>query len=368
MRRSRLWRGFVLAFAAAAMAFLAVGIGMAVAPLIGADAQAQSAGSVPGNTLGTASDAEVWREIRRGVSGTVSIPDEKAAVLVQSEGDNWRAWRNGPIAWVGAIAFWVMFFVVFGFYMLRGKVEIKDGKSGRRVLRFGFIERFAHWLTAGSFIVLAITGVNLLYGRYVIRFFEALFGSGEGVGPTGSALFATLTQVGKYIHNYVAFAFMLGLLMILVLWVRENIWDRYDWGWIKKGGGLLFETEHPPAGKFNFGQKTMFWAVIITGALLSLTGLNLLFPFVFAESVEQMQWTQAIHATVSQVICMLMVAHIYIGTVGMEDAWNAMSTGYVDENWAKEHHNAWYRQKLADEARARDGDRPLAPPAGAPAE
>jgi formate dehydrogenase subunit gamma len=298
-------------------------------------AAAQSQGSVPGNSLGTVSDTEMWRAVRQGVSGTVSIPDEKAAVLVQSEGDNWRAWRNGPILIVGAIAFWVMFFVVFGFYNLRGKVRIRSGRSGRKLLRFGFVERFGHWLTAGSFLVLAVTGVNMLYGKYVL------------IPLLGQETFAFLTQWGKYIHNYVAFAFMAGLLLIFALWVRDNLWDRYDWNWIRKGGGLLIPHHHPPAAKFNFGQKTMFWAVIVCGALLSITGLNLLFPFALA-GLEQMQWIQAIHATVSQVICMAMVAHIYIGTIGMEDAFNAMSTGYVDENWAKEHHKAWYDKVQSD--------------------
>jgi formate dehydrogenase subunit gamma len=304
-----------------------------VAPLywsaLTAPASAQTQGAVPGNSLGTMSDAQMWRGVREGVAGTVSIPDQKAAVLVQSEGDNWRAWRNGPIALVGAIAFWVMFFVVFGFYMIRGKVRIGHGRSGRRVLRFRFVERFGHWLTAGSFLVLAVTGVNMLYGKHVL------------MPLIGREAFAAVTQAGKYVHNYVAFAFMAGLVLIFTIWARDNIWDRYDWGWIKKGGGLLFPVEHPPAAKFNFGQKTMFWAVIGFGALLSITGLNLMFPFRFV-GLEHMQWIQAIHATASQVICMLMVAHIYIGTIGMEDAFNSMSTGYVDENWAKEHHSAWY--------------------------
>lgn len=315
-------------------------------------AYAQTEGRVPGNALGGVSDAEMWRGVRQGVTGTVSIPDKKLGTLVQSEGDNWRAWRNGPILVVGAIAFWVMFFVVFGFYMIRGKVRIKRGKSGRKVLRFGFIERFGHWLTAGSFLVLAATGVNMLYGKYVL------------IPLLGPQAFSTLTQYGKYIHNYVAFAFMAGLVLIFVLWVKDNIWDRYDWGWIKKGGGLLFPTAHPAAAKFNFGQKTVFWAVMGFGGLLSITGLNLLFPFMFAD-LQQMQWIQAIHATMSQIICMMMIAHIYIGTVGMEDAFHAMSSGYVDENWAKEHHSAWYdkvkQDQAADADRARGGAVSAAP-------
>jgi formate dehydrogenase subunit gamma len=300
-------------------------------------------GQVPSGALGTISDAEVWRAIRQGVSGTVSIPDKKAAVLVQSEGDNWRGWRNGPIAVAGAIAFWVMFFVIFGFYMIRGRVEVQHGLSGRKILRFRFIERFAHWLTAGSFILLAVTGVNMLYGKHVL------------IPLLGKSTFAALTQFGKYLHNYVAFAFMVGLVLMFVLWVRDNLLDRYDWGWIKKGGGLLFPTDHPPAAKFNFGQKTVFWAVMVSGLLLSVTGLNLMFPF-YAADLHQMQWIQAVHATVSQVICMMMIAHIYIGSIGMQGAFEAMSTGEVDENWAKEHHSAWHEEAVREQQRQDQAD------------
>lgn len=318
-----------------------------------APAIAQTEGRVPGGTLGTTSDAELWRQVRRGVTGTVSIPDQKAATLVQSEGDNWRAWRNGPIYTAGAAAFWTIFLVVFGFYMLRGKVRIQHGKSGRTILRFNGVERFAHWLAAGSFIVLAVTGVNMLYGKHLL------------MPVIGKEAFAALTELGKLTHNYVGFAFMLGLVMIFVLWVKDNFWDRYDWGWIKKGGGLLFETEHPRAGKFNFGQKTVFWMVIGGGLVLSGTGLNLLFPFQWA-TLSQMQWLQAIHGTASQVMCMLMIAHIYIGSIGMEDAIHSMTSGRVDENWAREHHAAWFDEVKAKEAEARR-QAPAAAP-GAPAE
>lgn len=295
-------------------------------------------GAPPGSIRGSVSGAEMWRAIREGGVGTVSIPDPKAALLVQSEGDNWRAWRNGPVAVVGAIAFWIMFFVVFGFHNIRGTIRIEHGRSGRDLRRFSGIERFGHWLTAGSFLILAVTGVNMIYGKSLL------------LPILGHELFATLTQWGKYVHNYIAFAFMAGLVLIFVLWVRDNLWDRYDWGWIKKGGGLLFPTEHPPAGKFNFGQKTMFWAVIGFGLILTVTGLNLLFPFAIVD-LQQMQWMQVIHGAASQIICMLMVAHIYIGTVGMEDAFRSMTTGYVDENWAKEHHRAWYDEVKSAEQR-----------------
>ncbi len=345
----RLIAGGVIALAI----FYAGTTALLLSPSLNAPAFAQTDGRVPGGALGTVNDAELWRQVRQGDRGTVSLPNKQAGVLVQSEGDNWMNWRNGPIALVGAIMFWVMFFVVFGFYMLRGKVKIAGGPSGRKVLRFTKLERFAHWLTAVSFLVLAATGVNMLYGKHIV------------MPIVGQSAFAALTQAGKYTHNYIAFAFIAGLVLIFVLWVKDNIWDKYDAGWIKKGGGLLFETEHPPAAKFNFGQKTMFWAVILGGGVLSFTGLNLLFPFVLFD-LQQMQWIQAIHGTVSQIVCMLMVAHIYIGTVGMEGAFETMTTGKVDENWAREHHSAWLKEVREMEAKAR-AETPVVAP-GAPAE
>jgi formate dehydrogenase subunit gamma len=355
MRRNGSWRLVIgLSFATAVLASIFAAF-LVLAPVHHAPAAPQTEESRPGRdvpggqALNRAGDAEMWRAIRKGVSGTVSIPDKKAAVLVQAEGEEWRRWRNGPIAVVGAVAFWVMFFVVVGFYIMRGPVRTSHGPSGRKVLRFSSIERFGHWLTAGSFIVLAVTGVNMLYGKHFV------------LPILGNETFSWLTQMGKYVHNYVGFAFISGLLLIFVLWVRDNIWDRYDWNWIKKGGGLLLPNQHPPAAKFNFGQKTVFWMVMGGGGILSVTGLNLLFPFFFT-TVEQMQWIQAIHGTLSQVLCMLMVAHIYIGTVGMEGAFRAMSSGYVDESWAKQHHSAWL-----EEVRAKGRKAGPSAPAHAPA-
>ncbi len=346
-------RRLIAGFAMALVIFYAGAAGLTLSPALHAPAVAQTDGRVPGGVSGNVSDSEMWRQIRKGEQGTVSIPDKKAGVLVQSEGDNWMNWRNGPIALVGAIMFWVMFFVVFGFYMLRGKVKIAHGPSGRKVLRFTSLERFAHWLTAVTFLVLAATGVNMLYGKHVL------------IPLMGPSAFSTFTEVGKYVHNYIGFPFMVGLALIFILWVKDNVWDQYDAGWIKKGGGLLFETEHPPSRKFNFGQKTVFWMVIGGGGVLSFTGINLLFPFVLFD-LQQIQWMQAIHGTASQILCMLMIAHIYIGTVGMEGSFESMTTGQVDENWAREHHDIWLKEIQEKEAKKRAEASGVAP--GAPAE
>ena len=227
-------------------------------------------GNVPGAAVGNTSDSELWRAVRNGIQGNVSIPDQQAGVLVQSEGDNWRAWRNGPVTVSGA---WIMLGMVgllALFFAIRGRIRVESGMSGETIERFNDLERFVHWLTAVCFIVLALTGLNMLYGKHVL------------LPVLGPEVFAALTLGGKYAHNYLAFGFMAGVVLMFVLWVRHNLPNKYDMYWIGEGGGLFAKGVHPPARKFNFGQKVIFWAVVLGGLSLSLSGIALMFPFQFA--------------------------------------------------------------------------------------
>ena len=305
--------------------------------------------SVPTTVLPQQSDPTVWGMIRHGRKGSVTIPNQRAGLLVQSEGQTWRAFRNDSLFEFGA---WVLvgILVALGiFYLARGRIKISHGRAGTTILRFKTIERMTHWLTAVPFVILALTGLNLMYGRdYILPLI-------------GHEAFADITIAGKWLHNFMAFAFMLGLVLMLVLWVRHNLWDKYDWGWIRAGGGIFSDDVHPPARKFNTGQKIVFWAVILAGASISYSGLALMFPFTmepfaatFAflnnfgaelptklEPIQEMQLLQSWHAIVAVVLIGLIFAHIYIGSFGMEGAIDAMWTGEVDENWAREHHAAW---------------------------
>lgn len=336
-------------------------------------AYAQQEGRVPGNTLGNTSDSDFWRAIRKGRKGSVSIPDKNAAVLVQSEGESWRSFRNGPLSVWSAWALLGVIAVLALFFALRGRIKVEAGFSGKTIERFNDLERFSHWLAAISFIVLGLTGLNLLYGRYVLK---------PLIGPEA---FAWLTEMGKYAHNYVAFAFMISLIFLLVLWVKDNIPDKLDWQWIKVGGGLFSKGVHPPARKFNAGQKLLFWVVILGGLSISLSGLALLFPFKFAlfdwsfavlnavgfdlpqplGAVQEMQLSQLWHAVVGIGLIVLMIAHIYIGSLGMVGAFDAMGTGMVDENWATEHHSLWVDEvKQGGGSKEADTSASTAPAAG----
>lgn len=321
--------------------------------LAGSFALAQDQGNVPGGALGNTSDPDFWRAIRRGDAGSVSIPDRQAGVMIQSEGDDWRAIRNGPLSTYGVWALLGMIGLVALFFALRGRIRIDAGPSGRKVTRFNGIERFAHWLAATTFIVLALTGLNLLYGRYAVL---------PVVGPE---VFHVITGIGKRLHNYLSFGFMVGLVLMFVLWVWSNIPTHHDVIWVLKGGGLLKRGVHPPSKKFNAGQKIIFWLVILGGLSLSLSGIMLLFPFKFSmfgatfawintifgtdyatilTPMQEMQLAQIWHASVGVVLTAVIFAHIYIGSIGMEGAFDAMGSGEVDENWAREHHDLWVEQ------------------------
>jgi formate dehydrogenase subunit gamma len=344
-----------------AVAVYAMAVTLTGSPTFDHHAAAQSSGTVPGQSLGNSSDTEIWRAIRRGKQGTVSIPDKKAGILVQSEGESWRSIRNGPLSTYGSWAIVGIVALLALFFALRGRIQIDAGESGQTIERFKTLERFAHWLLANCFIVLALTGLNLLYGRYALKPF------------IGAEAFATLTNLGKYAHNYVGFAFITALVIILVLWIKHNVPNKHDLVWLAKGGGLFSKGSHPPARKFNAGQKILFWLVLLGGASISITGIALMFPFeisMFAGTfaflnvfgldlptalspMQEMQYSQLWHTIMALFLVVVVIGHIYIGTVGMQGAFDAMGTGNVDRNWAKEHHPLWLEE---EEKAAAPGD------------
>jgi len=332
-----------------------------------APAAAQTGGAVPGNFSGNVGDAELWRAIRKGIEGRSDMQDPQAGVLVQSEGDNWRAFRNGPLSNFGGWIIAAVLIVLVIFRLVRGQVKIDAGPSGQTVERFNALERATHWLTASSFIVLALSGLNVLYGKY---FLMPIIGQGA---------FASLTYYGKIAHNYIGFAFMVGVALMFIMWVRYNLIDGTDMKWIAQGGGLLTKGSHPPANRFNFGQKCIFWIVVLGGITLSLSGLALLFPFeitpwskTFAAlnvfgfglptnmtALQETQVSVLWHSAVALGMIAVIIAHIYIGTpLGMEGALGAVTSGQVDTNWVKEHHSLFAEDKGISGANTGGGEQP----------
>ncbi len=283
------------------------------------------------------------------ISGRISIPDAMAANLIQPAGRDWRDFHRSKLPIVGSVAILGMLVLLASFFAVRGRIRIHLGFSGAKILRFASFERFTHWLTASCFIVLALSGLNISFGRTLIL---PLF---------GSEAFATLSAYAKFAHNYLAFPFMLGLLIMFLIWIKDNVPGKIDLQWFKDGGGILFKGRHPPAKRFNAGQKGIFWIVIIGGSLMSLSGWFLLFPYLPANVTALQFWT-VIHAVIAMLLIAAMLAHIYIGSIGMEGAFDAMGTGEVDLNWAKEHHSLWVEEEQA-KGHAPSGSTPRTMPA-----
>jgi formate dehydrogenase subunit gamma len=207
-----------------------------------------------------------------------------------------------------------------------------------------------HWVTAISFIIVALSGIVMLFGRYVIL---PLF---------GYTLFSALAIVGKNLHNFVGPLFVVCTVIMVVTFVRDNVPRAYDWLWVRKGGGLA-TGEHVPSGKFNAGEKAWFWFGVTTlGILVSASGLVLDFPN-FGQTREAMQLANVVHATAAVLFMAMSLGHIYLGTIGMEGAYDSMRHGTVDETWAKEHHEYWYREVAARSERSAGGVSANAAPA-----
>jgi formate dehydrogenase subunit gamma len=316
-----------------AIAVIFLGI-LASAPAI---AQKLAPDGAPDPTASVTSERTLLKQMPRA-EGRIDIPDTKAGVLIQPAGRTWDYFHEVLLHWGGAIVILGTIAVLGVAYLIIGQLPISEGRSGRKVVRFGAIERFAHWLTAASFVVLGLTGLNITFGKVLLL---------PVIGPDA---FSSVSQWGKYIHNFTSAAFVVGLVLIIVIFFRDNLPAKVDIDWIKQGGGFI-KSKHAPSGRFNFGEKLVYWLSLLAGVAVSVSGLLLLFPFFFGTDILDMQLAQVVHAIVAILFVALILAHIYIGTLGMEGAFEAMDTGEVDLNWAKEHHDLWIAQQLANKER-----------------
>lgn len=310
--------------------FIVGALALLIALAVATPASAQRQPTSVNPTASSVNEEQLFRN-NTIISGRGTIPDTKSYNLEQPAGRQWREFHQVTLPWIGAIAIVGILAVLVVFYLMRGMVKIEKGRSGRVVVRFNSLERFVHWVTATCFIILAITGLNITFGKQLLL---PLMGA-EG--------FATWSQWGKYAHNYLSFPFTIGVVMIFLLWITGNIPNKVDVEWVKRGGGIV-GNDHPPAERFNAGQKMIYWIVIIGGTAVAISGYLLMFPF-YTTDIAGMQLSQIVHGIVAVLFVAAMLGHIYIGTIGMEGAFEAMGTGTVDENWAKQHHALWLEEE-----------------------
>jgi formate dehydrogenase subunit gamma len=308
-----------------------------------AQEQVKRQATQPGN------NAPVWRDVRGGdnASQTTQVRGIETNVLVQSGGETWRQIRNGPITVYGGWLLVVITLLIGLYYGLKGQLKLHDKPTGRLMQRFSPWDRIVHWSTAISFVILAITGMVTLFGKYIL------------LPVFGYTLFSWLAILSKNLHNFVGPLFAVCTVLLFITFVKDNFPKAHDWLWMRKAGGLL-SGEHVPSDRFNAGEKIWFWfGVTLLGIVASVTGFILDFSN-FGQGRLLMQQANVIHGIAAVLFVPMALAHIYIGTLGVEGAYESMRTGSVDETWAKEHHEYWY-----NDTKARQGHAPGGAPSAA---
>lgn len=261
------------------------------------------------------------------VEGFVHIPDTKAGVLIQPQGREFRDFRTRLQPWIDAALLAVAVLAMAALYFIAGPMRYAKDPQGRTIKRYNVFERFVHWLVASTFVWLSLTGLNLVFGRWLLQ------------PLIGDNAFSAFSSLAKLSHNSVGFAFMAGLFVMIVHWFYPNLPNRGDIVWFKSFGGL-FGGAHPPAHKYNAGQKMIYWIALFGGAAISITGIALLIPFA-ATGILGMQLAHGLHSVVAALMIAVTIGHVYLGSIGVPGSLQAMTTGRVDRGWAYEHHGLW---------------------------
>ena len=293
----------------------------------------------PGN------NAPMWRDVGKGVAGYSSLPVREApeaGVLIQpfveypgsrltNAGEAWRQVRNNSIIPYGGSLLFIVALAIAIFYWRKGEIPLHGTPTGRQIERFTPFERAAHWSNAIAFVILSISGLVMAFGKFILQ------------PVIGDTLFGWLTYALKNAHNFAGPLFAVSLVVVFFTFVKDNLPAKGDLVWLLKGGGILSGKE-VPSHRFNAGEKVVFWGgVFLLGAVVVASGfvLDKIVPGMVYER-GTMQVAHMVHAVATVLMMAMFLGHIYIGTIGMEGAYGAMRTGYVDETWAKEHHELWH--------------------------
>jgi len=334
-----------------------------IAPDADTDPRYKSQSNAERGKVQPGNNAPMWGQVGQGVSGYTSLSRAQAPEAgnliqpfvqypgsrVTNAGEAWRQVRNNWLIPYGGSLMLIALGAVALFYWGKGTMELHGQETGRKIERFTPLERSAHWANAIAFVALAVSGIVMAFGQFFI------------LPVIGKTLFGGLTYILKNVHNFAGPLFAVSLVIVIITFVRDNLPRSEDLTWLLKGGGLFSGTE-VPSHRFNAGEKVLFWlGVFLLGLVVVASGLVLdkLVPGLLYER-STMQIGHMIHAAAAFLMMALFIGHIYMGTLGMRGAYSAMREGYVDETWAKEHHELWYNDIQAGKIPAQRSQ-PVAP-------
>ncbi len=305
--------------------------------LLAADPQKDSPS--PDGVSAISPGSDLWREIRRRDlqfkdltenTGVTQVKGVDTGILINARGDQWARFRMEQLARYGGIAVAAVFVILVAFFTIRGRIKIEGGASGNMVRRYNDYQRIVHWTLAIVFLFLGLTGLVLLLGRPLL------------IPLFGKEVFSILASASKEGHNLIGPLFLVSLLMMLISFVSKNLYEKGDLTWLLRAGGAIGKG-HVSVGFFNTGEKLWFWILMLVGLVVSVSGLVLLFPN-FGQGRIIMELSHIVHAIGALLLICVSLGHMYMGSVGMEGAFEAMRSGYVDINWADEHHDRWGKE------------------------
>ena len=334
----------------AAALLIAVGLAAAQSPAVNPQEAGAAKQEAQRQLVQPLNNQPVWSEVRSGAPQVTTVIGRETNVLVQPQGETWRALRVPIVFWGGLlVALGILGLAIF--YMIRGPLDIAPGekRGGRLIERFTPIDRYAHWLLAITWVTLAITGLILSLGKSVL------------LPLIGYTLFSWLAILSKNLHNFVGPILIIAVPLMFVRYIRDNGIGVDDFKWFINIIGYFKGHEHP-SGRFNAGEKLVFWFVLVLlSTILIISGLVLVFPN-FNQTRSTMQIANVIHMVAAYLAIALALVHVYLGTIGMGDAYKAMRYGFVDESWAKHHHLRWYEDIVAGRSRQHFADHKEVPP------
>ena len=205
-----------------------------------------------------------------------------------------------------------------------------------RILRYEFHERLTHWVSGFSFIYLMLTGLAfwspwLFWLAYVCG------------GP----------QVSRILHPWIGLVFVVAYLYLYFIWSAQMHTTETDKAWWRNIGHYTRNEDElmPPAGRYNAGQKLLFWGFVICGLLLFLSGLVLWFPEYIPWNLRVLRYLAVIiHPGAAMLSIGLFMIHIYMSVFAERGAFGSVIRGDVSVDFAKRYHPAWYKEVVGDSA------------------